>query len=397
MSVSEILRPGVMPTARTGTSAAVARPTDGEGTGMRVVVIGGTGNVGLAVTRALLADERVTEVTLVARRAGGAPPGARQLTVDIASDDLMPVVRDAAVVIHLAWLIQPSRSLAAQRRVNVEGTARLLTAVAAARVPALVYASSVGAYSPATTSALVDESWPTHGIPTSAYSRQKAYVERMLDDFEVRHGQIRVVRLRPGLIFQPEAAAEQRRYFAGPLLPRAVLRPGVLPVTPHLPGVRFQAVHADDVADAYLRATVGDARGAYNVAADPVLSTLDVADLLAARPLPVPFAVARGALDASWRLRLHPLSPGWMDLAARSPIMDTTRVRDELGWHPRHDGRMALRAVLRGMAEGTAGPTPPLRARQVGVELLEALRTGMGGSDGVRPPAEDHDRHDDRR
>lgn len=350
---------------------------------MRVVVIGATGNVGVVVARALMADERVTDVTLVARRPGGAPPGAQQLEADIATDDLAPVVRGAAAVVHLAWLIQPSRSLAAQRRVNIDGTVRLLAALAAERVPALVYASSVGAYSPAATLEPVDETWPTHGIATSAYSRQKAYVERLLDDFEVRNPKIRVARLRPGLIFQAQAAAQQRRYFAGPLLPRALARPGVLPVMPHLPRVRFQAVHADDVADAYVRAVVGDARGPYNVAAEPVLSTLDVADLLGARPLPLPIALARGLLDASWRLRLHPLSPGWIDLAMRSPIMDTTRAHDELGWRPRHDGRAALRAVLRGVAEGTAGPTPPLRARQVAAELLGALRTGMGAHDGA--------------
>jgi nucleoside-diphosphate-sugar epimerase len=360
---------------------------------MRVVVVGGTGNVGLAVTRALTADPRISDVAVVARRRSSAlPAGARMVAADLVTADLGPLVAGADAVVHLAWVLQPSRSLDVQWQVNVEGTTRLLDAVAAAGVPALVVASSVGAYSSRRSADPVDESWPTHGVATSAYSRQKAYVERLLDGFEARHDGTRVVRLRPGLIFQAEAAASQKRYFAGPLLPGVVLRPGVLPVFPHLPGVRFQAVHADDVADAVLRALLTDVRGAVNVAADPVLSTRDVAGLLQATPVPVPFRLARWWIDLAWRLRLHPLDGGWLDLAARSPVMDTTRARTELGWAPRRDGRAALRAVLRGIANGSAGPTPVLAAQPLSVELADALRTGMGEEHSTDPAAREPDR-----
>ena len=346
---------------------------------MRVVVIGGTGNVGLAVTRALTADAGTTGVSVVARRHTAAlPSGARMVVADVATSDLRPIVAGADAVVHLAWLIQPSRSLDIQWQVNVDGVARVLAAVADAGVPTFVAASSVGAYSPRRSLDPVDETWPTHGVATSAYSRQKAYVERMLDDFEARHPGVRVARLRPALIFQAEAAASQRRYFAGPLLPRALLRPGVLPIVPHLSAVHFQAVHADDVADVFVRVLHSDVRGALNVATDQVLSTRDVADLIGARPVHVPFALARWCIDVAWRLRLHPLEGGWLDLAARCPVLDATRARTELGWRPRYDGRAALRVVLRGIANGAAGPTPPLAAHPIDVQLLDALRTGMG-------------------
>ena len=71
--------------------------------------------------------------------------------------------------------------------------------------------------------------------------------------------------MRPGLIFKAQAATEIRRLFAGPFLPRAVLRPGLIPFVPDTPRLRFQAVHSLDVGDAYL----SDARGAFNLAADP--------------------------------------------------------------------------------------------------------------------------------
>src|SRR5207253_6405690 len=186
-------------------------------------------------------------------------------------DDLVPLFRDADCVVHLAWAIQPSHDLAALRRTNVDGSERVFRAVAEAGVPALVYASSVGAYSPGPKDRAVDESWPAGGTPTSFYARHKAEVEQRLDRFELEHRDVRVVRMRPALIFKRESAEEQRRYFLGPLFPRALARASALPIVPDMPGLRFQAVHSYDVGEAYRLAAVGDVRGPFNLAADPVL------------------------------------------------------------------------------------------------------------------------------
>lgn len=331
---------------------------------MRVVVVGATGNVGLATVRALQESTDIHEVVGIARRApSGDLEGARWVEADVTRDDLVPCFEGADAVIHLAWSIQPVRDLARLWATNVEGSQRVFDAVAAAGVPTLVYASSVGAYSPGPNEP-VDESWPTHGIETSAYSRQKAYVERLVDLFEAANPAIRVVRLRPALIFQRESAEAQRRLFLGPLVPPALLRPGRLPVFPDVDGVRFQAVHSDDVADAYLRAVTSEVRGAFNIAAEPVLSTAHLAAVLGARPVAVPRRLARPVVAATWHARLHPISPGWYDLAVRSPLLDTSRARTELGWSAQHDATDAVRALLTGIADRRGGPTPPLQAGQ---------------------------------
>src|SRR5205814_6493560 len=155
------------------------------------------------------------------------------------------------------------------RRINAVGSERVFRAVGEARVPALVYASSVGAYSPGPKDRRVDESWPTNGVESSFYSRHKAEVERRLDRFEHEHPDVRAVRLRPGLIFKRESGEEQRRLFAGRLFPRFLARN--VPIVPDLPRLRFQAVHSYDVGEAYRLAVTGDVRGAFNLAADPVL------------------------------------------------------------------------------------------------------------------------------
>ena len=51
----------------------------------------------------------------------------------------------------------------------------------------------------------------TDGIRTSFYSRHKVAVERQLDRLEREQPSVRVVRMRPALIFKADAATEIRR------------------------------------------------------------------------------------------------------------------------------------------------------------------------------------------
>ncbi|MCA1836298.1 MAG: NAD-dependent epimerase/dehydratase family protein, partial [Actinobacteria bacterium] len=170
---------------------------------VRVVVLGATGNVGTSVVAALAEDPRVASILGVARRLPQwSAPRTEWAQADIEHDDLVGLFRGADVVIHLAWLIQPTHNPLITWRTNAGGSLRVFRAAAEAGVPALVYASSVGAYSPGPKDAAVAEDWPTDGWPTASYTREKAYVERSLDAFERAHPDIRVVRLRPGFIFK---------------------------------------------------------------------------------------------------------------------------------------------------------------------------------------------------
>lgn len=131
-------------------------------------------------------------------------------------------------------------------------------------------------------------SWPTNGWPTAGYTREKAYVQRVLDVFEREHPDRRVVRMRPGFVFKREAASEQRRLFAGPLVPRQLVRPGLVPIVPDLPGLRFQALHAADAGEGYRQAVIRPVHGAFNLASDPPLDAGELARLLRARTVPWP-------------------------------------------------------------------------------------------------------------
>jgi UDP-glucose 4-epimerase len=349
---------------------------------MRVVVTGASGNVGTSVLEALASDSAVSQVVGLARRLPRRSfAKAAWISADVRNSDLTSIFRGADAVIHLAWLIQPSRDERQTRSVNVDGSARVFDAVAAAGVPALVHASSVGAYAPGPSDRAVDESWPASGVASSFYSRHKAEVERLLDGFQQRNPGVRTVRLRPGLIFKASAASEIRRLFMGPLLPTRLMRRELLALLPFPRGLRTQAVHGRDVGEAYRLAATQAVSGPFNIAADPVLDAHTLGRALDATVVPLAPGLVRAAASASWKLRLQPTSPGWLDMGMQTPIMDTTRARTELGWQPTVRADDAVLELLDGLHERAGMQTPPLDPRAGGALRWRELLSGVGASD----------------
>jgi hypothetical protein len=64
--------------------------------------------------------------------------------------------------------------------------------------------------------------------------------------------------------------------------------------------IKTQCVHADDVADDYVRAALSDVRGPLNVASDPVLSPALVAERFGGRAVRVPTRLLSSAARMSW-------------------------------------------------------------------------------------------------
>jgi hypothetical protein len=120
-----------------------------------------------------------------------------------------------------------------------------------------------------------------------------------------------------------------------------------------------------------------DARGAFNLAADPVLDADRLADILGSRAITGPASMARAALATLWHLHVVPAEPALLDLVLAVPELDVTRARQVLGWAPTTSSVDALRETLIGLRSNEGGPSAPL-APDSARGRLEEVRTGVG-------------------
>lgn len=328
---------------------------------MRVVVVGATGNLGTALLTRLQAEPEVTSIAGVARRGPRmATPPYGEMTwysVDIGDDDapreLEQVFAGADAVVHLGWALQPSHHKDVMYRTNVLGTSHVLDAAARAGVPHVLVASSVGAYSRGPKRRRVDERYRTRGVRRSSYSKHKAINERIMDAFVEQHPDVVLTRMRPGLVFQAAAASEIVGLFAGRWVPTRWLQRVRPPFVPLAPRFVSQVVHASDVADAFWRAIDQRAGGAFNLAAEPEVDPESIARAFESRVLPVPYRLLRAVVQVTWLARLQPTEPGWLDIAAKAPLMSTEKARSVLGWRPRHTSDETLREFAHALAHRT--------------------------------------------
>jgi nucleoside-diphosphate-sugar epimerase len=346
--------------------------TPGHLDGMTVAVTGATGNLGTALLRRLTSRSAGTrEVRGLSRRE---PPAVapyekvRWFTADLSSPEsegtLAQFLDGVDAVVHLAWALQPGREPERLREVNVDGTERVARAAVAAGVGHVVHMSSLGAYAAAAVGQRVTEDWPTTGIPTAQYSRDKSDAERVMREIVEIPGHAALSVVRPTLVLQPEAGSEIGRYFLGPLLyGLARATPGLLAhyLPLPLPPVAVSFVHSDDVADAVERVLDRRAPGAFNLAAEPLLDASAIARTLGVLRVPVPAFALRTALSAAFAAHLVPTEPGWLDIGLKAPALDTTRARKLLDWAPFHRSDEVLQQFVAALGRGTGGASPLLR------------------------------------
>jgi len=327
-------------------------------TGLTVAVTGPTGDLGIGVVSALQRSRAVKRIVGMARRPfdpaehGWKKAEYRQGDVTDAAS-VRELVTGADVVVHLAFAILSASD--ATRRLNVDGSRLVFEEAAKAGAERIVYASSVAAYG------FHDDNpdWLTEDIPPRGsrehpYSQQKAEVERLLADALLRHPRTIAYALRPCIVAGPHARTfvHEIPYFRlAEAMPEAVRRlvqsmPVLKPVIPD-PGARFQLVHEEDVASAFVAAVRGRGEpGPYNLAATGILTMTDVARALDWYSVAVPKPLADATAEVVTRLPLLPDSVAWIHSVKKPVLMKTERARRELGWRPKHGAKATLRATI---------------------------------------------------
>jgi nucleoside-diphosphate-sugar epimerase len=326
--------------------------------GLTVAVTGPTGDLGIALVDALERSRGVKKIVGMARRpfdpaeVGWKKTEYRQGDVqDRAS--VHDAVKGADAVVHLAFAILSASD--ATRALNVEGSKVVFEEAVKAGAERICYASSVAAYGfHQDNPDWLTEQTPARGTPEHFYSAQKAEVEGVLEQVLGRRTTTTAYVFRPCVVAGPKA---QMLLDAIPYIrlsdsmPDPVIRllssmPMLRPVIPD-PGTRFQLVHEDDVASAFVAGVLAKGPpGPYNLAGGGTLKMSDLADALGWYSIPVPELAVGATAEVISRMPVAPPQLNWIQSVRKEVLMKTDRARRELRWKPKHTSKATLKELV---------------------------------------------------
>jgi UDP-glucose 4-epimerase len=333
--------------------------------GLTVAVTGPTGDLGMSIVEALERSRRVKKIVGMARRPFD-PKDAGLRKTEYRQGDVTDrgSVRDALkgadVVVHLAFAVLTASERT--EKVNVDGSRNVFEAAVEAGVERICYSSSVAAYG------FYDDNpdWLTEdieprGTPEMSYSGQKATVEALLGQTLMKTERTHAWVFRPCVVAGPRAQtflAEIPYFRISEALPEPVRRflsgmPILKPVIPDV-GPRFQFVHHDDVASAFVAGVLGKGSpGPYNLAGRGTLEMSDVADALGWYALPLPDLAIEVTAELVTRLPRIPPQLSWVHSVRKPVLMKIDRARKELGWEPEYTGKQTLKATVEAFRAAT--------------------------------------------
>lgn len=318
---------------------------------MKYLVTGGSGYIGSRLTELLIQHEDNEVVNLDIRAPVVPRSRTRFVHMDIRDRGIAALIAEERpdALVHLAFVLNPIRDEHTMYDIDVNGTANVLDAAAAAGVPHLLVASSTTAYGAWPDNPVpIPEEHPVRGLPAYEYARDKTEIDRLCQLWAAQHPESTMTIVRPTIVFGPNVDNYIVRFWEN--------QPFV--VLPDGHDADWQYVHEDDVVDAMSRLLSERRGGIFNLTADGTVKMSEAAAIAGKKVRKMPLKLYRRMAGASWKLRLRNVEapPGQIEFVLHPWIASNEKLKRELGWAPRYTSRETFEITMR--AKGLAPPAP---------------------------------------
>jgi UDP-glucose 4-epimerase len=317
----------------------------------RILITGVANFWGAGLARALLADPQVEHVVGVDTRVPP-PDVAERITLveaDLRAPELRTHVRVAAVdaVVHtdIPQFPEPGRAARQLHDLTVMGTLQLLAAIGdLPTLTRLVVRGSASIYgSTPTAPAFFTEDMATTALGrenATRFQRDLAEIEQLVEGLARRRPDVTCCVLRA----QP---------VIGATLDTPITRLLRAPIVPVVAGFdpRVQVLHESDSVGALVQAVRTPVAGAVNVAGGGTIALSAAIRRMGRLAVPVAHPFFGPVAGALGRLGLPRMSEDTVRYLRYGRGVATDRMRDELGFEPRHDTRAAIDAVAAALRE----------------------------------------------
>ena len=318
--------------------------------GRRVLITGIGSYLGTALARALELDPEVEQVLgLDTRPPAGELEATELIDADIRDPGIASLIPRTGVdtIVHNQIVRRAGPEMSARRMhdVNVIGSLQLLAACE--RVPTLrtiVVRGSAGIYGgePAAPQFVTEEMTRLYPLRTR-FQRDVAEIENLFGTFARRHPTVICTMLRYQHSIGPTVRTELAQYLSLPVVPTYL---GFDP--------RIQVIHETDALAALVAAVHRPVRGPVNVAAPGTIGLTRMVRLAGRPTLPIPSPLFVNATEVGRRLGLVNFSPDFRRLLRYGRGVDTTRLREEVGFTPRYTTLAAVEDHVAGRERAVA-------------------------------------------
>jgi UDP-glucose 4-epimerase len=327
---------------------------------MRYVITGGSGYIGSRLVD-LLERRDDTEKIVVCDVAP--PKGYRPHTeferVDVRDRAAVRSVLDRVrpdVLVHLAFILNPSHDEEFAYNVDVNGTHNVLEAASQAGTSQVLVTTSGVAYGAFPDNPVpLTEDDPVRGVAGFTYARDKTESDRLCQLWAATHPERVMTIVRPCIVFGPNVDNYLVRLWTK--------QPFAVDVGTMERDIQF--VHEEDVVEGITALLLGRHAGAYNVAGDGLMTNRECAELIDTPIRKMPLRLYRGLARVMWKLRQSEVPPGGIEFALHSWLLSNEKLKRTTGWSPKHTSRETFEITMR-----AHGKLPP--AETAGTEFPAA-------------------------
>jgi len=254
----------------------------------------------------------------------------RFVRADIRNPVIAKVIaaEDVDTVVHLSVIATPhgAGGRSSMKEINVIGTMQLLAACQKAPgVQRLVVKSSGRVYGASPRDpAMFSEDMAPRRMPRSGFGKDSVEVEGYVRGFARRRPDVTVTMLRCASLLGPRIETNLTRYFELPVIPTVAGFDG-----------RLQFCHEDDALDALRHSATAGVHGTFNIAGDGVLMVSQAVRRLGKPTVPVPSFAMSPLRSVFPQARHAELNSEHATYLSHGRGLDTTAMREILGFHPR--------------------------------------------------------------
>lgn len=281
---------------------------------------------------------------------------AEFVLADIRNPFIAKVLRNKAVdtVVHAAASSYVPRSggRATLKELNVMGAIQLFAACQKTpSVRRVVLKSTSAVYGSSSRDPVAfTEECSAHRPPRDGFARDSIDIEGYARGLARRRPDVAVTILRLANLIGPAMDTALSRYLAGPVVPTIVGH-----------DARLQLLHEQDALGALEHATTAGVPGTFNIGADGIVMMSQALRRAGRIALPVPRSALRMVDSVRRATRFTELDSEQIDYLCYGRVMDTSRMRTELGFAPKWTTVGAFDDYVRGR-----GLTPIIDPRWVG-------------------------------